>query len=422
MISLISHLLKAFIRIIYNRIYRKCEGQVNDTQFGFRNGVKTREALFSLNVLTQQCRDVNYDVYACFVDYRKAFDCVNHEKMVAVLKEAGIDRSDIRIITHLYWAQTAEVKISGQASDQIQIKKGVRQGCVLSPLLFNIYSEAVFREALTEASGGVIVNGKIINNLRYADDTVLLASSEAELQLMVEAVAHYSARWGLFMNIAKTKVMVFAKSPKRATILVDGSQVEQVESYRYLGALVNQFCDPKKELRSRIGLARQAFLKMRKFFIRSDISLSLRVRMLRCYIFSVFLYGCESWTLDPVLEERMNALELYFYRRMLRISWVQKVTNEEVLARMGKQRELLLTFKERKTRYFGHVMRGDKYELLRLIIQGKIAGKRSIGRRQNSWMKDLRRWFGITSVDIFRGATSREKTAEWIADLRMEMA
>lgn len=111
---------------------------------------------------------------------------------------------------------------------------------------------------------------------------------------------------------------------------------------------------------------------MRKFFTRSDLSLELRVWMIRCYIFSVLLYGCESWTLDPATERKLDAFEMYLYRRILRISWVQKITNEEVLSRMRKWREFMLAIKERKTRYIGHFMRGEKYELLRLIIEGKI--------------------------------------------------
>ena len=98
-ISLMSHALKAFLRIIHNRIFRKCEEQIDEAQFGFRNGLGTREAIFTLNVLTQRCRDMNHEVYACFIDYRKAFDCIDHGKLLEVLRKTGIDGRDIRIIS-----------------------------------------------------------------------------------------------------------------------------------------------------------------------------------------------------------------------------------------------------------------------------------------------------------------------------------
>lgn len=158
---------------------------------------------------------------------------------------------------------------------------------------------------------------------------------------------------------------------------------------------------------------------MKHFFTRRELSLELRMRMIRCYIFSTLLYGSEGWTLYASTEKKVGReFEMYLYRRMLRISWVQKITNTEILAPMKKLKELMQIVKERKTRYIGHVMRGERYELLRLIIEGKIQGKRSVGRRQNSWLKDLRRWFGCTSIDIFRAATSRIMIANWVANLR----
>lgn len=418
MISLMSHVLKVFLRIIHSRIYRKCDYQVDDVQFGFRKGVGTREALFSLNVLTQRCRDMNVDVYACFIDYRKAFDCVKHEKMVEILKTIGLDNEDLRIITELYWNQTAEVRVENSTSEAIQIQRGVRQGCVLSPLLFNIYSEAIFKEALEEEAGGIKVNGKTLNNIRYADDTVVLASSLPELQLLMDRITQHSESFGLFMNTSKTKVMVFSKREKCVSLKINDCTVEQVSSFKYLGTNISKQCDPRKEIRARIEQARKTFISLRTFFIRKDISLHLKIRMIGCYVFTVLLYGCEGWTLDPSTEKRIEAFEMYLYRRILKISWTQRITNIEVLNRMQKQKELLYTIKKRKIQYIGHIMRGDKYEILRLIIEGKIEGKRSIGRRQNSWLKDLRRWLNCTSGDIFRSAVSKVQIAIWIANLR----
>ena len=157
-------------------------------------------------------------------------------------------------------------------------------------------------------------------------------------------------------------------------------------------------------------------------FIRRDLDLSLKIRMLRCYVFPILLYGCECWTLNPLLEKRIEAFEMYLYRRILRISWIERVRNIEVLDKMHKNKELMSTIKERKLRYIGHLMRGDRYEILRLIIEGKIQGKRSVGRRQNSWLKDLRRWLGKTSAEIFRAAFSHVTIANWIANLRRETA
>jgi hypothetical protein len=421
-LSLMSHVLKTFLRIIHTRIYKKCEFQMSDTQFGFRNGLGTREALFALNVLTQRCRDMNVDVYACFIDYRKAFDCVNHQKMIEILRTTGVDEQDLRIISELYWHQTATIEIEHTTSEDIQIRRGVRQGCVLSPLLFNLYSESIFREALDEVQGGIKINGISIDNIRYADDTVLIASNAQELQNIINAVVHHSEMFGLHLNVSKTKTLVFSKTPINVQVYAKGQIIEQVNSIKYLGTNINSQCNPKKEILSRIEQARKTFMSIKTFFTRSDLSLQLRIRMIRCYVFSVLLYGCESWTMDSEIEKRIDAFEMYIYRRMLRIPWVQRVTNVEVLRRMCKQKELLRIIKERKMQYLGHVLRGERYELLQVILEGKVQGKRSVGRRQNSWLKDLRRWFDRSSAEIFRAAVSKTTIAIWIANLRKETA
>lgn len=125
-ISLMSHVLKVFLKVIHARIHRKCEESLGNTQFGFRNGFGTREAMFGFQVLVQRCRDVNVDVYACFIDYQKAFDTVQHDKLIDILREVGLDECDIRIIANLYWDQTAAIKIDNELSEQIKIMKGVR--------------------------------------------------------------------------------------------------------------------------------------------------------------------------------------------------------------------------------------------------------------------------------------------------------
>lgn len=113
---------------------------------------------------------------------------------------------------------------------------------------------------------------------------------------------------------------------------------------------------------------------------------------------------------------------MWFYRRVLRISYVDRITNEECLRRVSKDLELSQEVKVRKLQYLGHVMRGTRYKLLQLIIQGKIIGKRSIGRRRMSWLRNLREWFNCTSNDLFRAAVSKIKLVMMVANLRKKSA
>ncbi|XP_073953527.1 uncharacterized protein [Choristoneura fumiferana] len=152
---------------------------------------------------------------------------------------------------------------------------------------------------------------------------------------------------------------------------------------------LNEYGDHVQDIRVRIEVVRSTFFKMSKVLCDRIMSLELRMRIVRCYIFSVLLYGVESWTLTRNIMKKLESFEM----RILKISWCDKVTNVAVLQRMGKHLELVKTIKQRKLCYFGHVMRNAKYRVLRLIIQGKIAGMRSVGRRRHSWLKNLRDWF-----------------------------
>ncbi|GFR93647.1 retrovirus-related Pol polyprotein LINE-1 [Elysia marginata] len=155
----------------------------------------------------------NKEIYACFIDYAKAFDRVQHSEMIRILEKIGIDGKDIRIIAHFYWHQKATIRSGCDISDFTSIKRGVRQGCVLSPYLFNIYTEFIFRK--TSNFPGLNIGGRKFNNIRYADDTVLLTENNEVLQLLAEAVNKNSNDAGLEMNVKKTKTMVITKFPPK---------------------------------------------------------------------------------------------------------------------------------------------------------------------------------------------------------------
>ena len=140
----------------------------------------------------------------------------------------------------------------------------------------------------------------------------------------------------------------------------------------------------EQEIRARIEQARATFLKMKHLLVSRHISIELTLRIVRCYVFPVLLYGLESWTPQQDVIKKLEAFEMWTYRRMLRISWVEHITNIQVLDRMSKQKEILNNIKIRKLQYLGHISRNSKYQLLQLIIQGKIQGKRNIGRRTTS--------------------------------------
>ena len=143
-ISLMSHVTKLLLKVMQQRLVSKIDREVSRLQNGFRPGLGTRESIFNLRTVIERSLETQNDVYICFIDYTKAFDRVIHSKMIDCLQEVGIDDGDLQIITKMYREQTAVVKTDTGLTEEFKIKKGVRQGCVLSASLFNLYTEKYF--------------------------------------------------------------------------------------------------------------------------------------------------------------------------------------------------------------------------------------------------------------------------------------
>ena len=155
-ITLICHAAKILLKVLQKRIEAKVDAVhfLSDDQFGFRRGTGTRDAISTLRVLTERSLEVDRDAYVCFVDYEKAFDRVDWKKLMRVLRRLGVDYRDRRLIGNLYMGQSFTVRIEGEDSEAGIIGRGTRQGCPLSPLLFNIYIQELLNETLDNVTGG----------------------------------------------------------------------------------------------------------------------------------------------------------------------------------------------------------------------------------------------------------------------------
>ena len=170
------------------------------TQFGFRKGCGTREAI-GMRVICERSLEHGNDVFICFVDFEKTFDRIDWVKMVKILKKIGVDRRDRRLIMNLYMNQKAVIKIQQEVSDECEIGSGVRQGCCMSPLLFNIYAEAMMIEAMEGIEEGIKIGGKLLNDVRFADDQGMITRSQNGLQMIVDRLNDTALTYCMRINI-----------------------------------------------------------------------------------------------------------------------------------------------------------------------------------------------------------------------------
>lgn len=417
-ISLMNHVTKILLRIIMERIRSKIHPEVSETQFGFVADKGTRNAIFTLSMLIERCIQMQKDLYLCFIDYSKAFDKVKHQHLFNILQDLDIDGKDLRIIRNIYWEQESAIRYEGEISEFRPIKRGVRQGCVLSPDLFNIYSEIILRNI--EHLDGIKVGGKNINNLRYADDTVLIAESDSALQTILNKVVEESRLKGLMLNLSKTEVMVISKKtqPPRFSISSEGESIRQISSFQYLGYTITQEGRCNKEIKKRIAIAKDSFIRISSVMKNRNIKNCTKIRILKGYVWSVLLYGCECWTIDNETRKRLEAVEMWFLRRMLKISWTEKKSNAEVLTTAGTTRSLIKTIRKRQMTFLGHVYRKNGIESL--AVCGKISGRRDRGRQRLTYVESLNQWAtnkSVTNNDFLKTANNREEWRVMIADV-----
>ena len=208
----------------------------------------------------EKVREFQKNIYFCFIDYATAFASVDHNKLWKILREIGIPDHLICLLRYLYAGQEATVRTGHGTTDWFQIGKGVCQGCIMSPCLFNFYAEYIMRNArLDEAQAGIKIARRNINNLRYADDTTLMAESEEELKSLLMKVREESGKVGLKLNIQKTKIMA---SVPITSWQIDGETVETVTNILFWSSKITADGDCSHEIQRRLLLGRKVMTNL----------------------------------------------------------------------------------------------------------------------------------------------------------------
>jgi len=319
-----------------------------------------------LRIISEQTLEMDEELNVCFIDWQEAFDRVKWTKLMQILKETGIDWRERRLISNLCMAQRVKVRLNRGETRSVKIGRGVRQGCCLSPILFNLYSEYLTKEAF-EGLGDFEIGGQIIHTVKYADDLVLLAKEEKVLQDIIDKLIEIRRCYGMEMNVEKTKVTRISRQPLPVKIMIDQKQLENVESFKYLGSILTNDVRCTCEIKCRIAMAKAAFNKEGNLFT-STLDLELRKKLVKCYMWSI----AEPWTLRAVDQKHLASFEMWCWRRMEKISWTDHVRNEEVLLRVKEQRNILHEIHKRKANWIGHILRRNCF--LQRVIEEKIQG------------------------------------------------
>jgi hypothetical protein len=178
-----------------------------EEQAGFRKGKGTRDQIANMRWIIEKGTEYGKTIFICFIDYSKAFDCVDHSRLWDTLRSMGKPEHMTVLLKNLYINQEATVRTEHGNTDWFEVGKGVRQGCILSPYLFNLYSKYIMRRVGLEDEKGIRIGGRNSNNLRYVDNTTILVEGKRDLEKMLKKLKVESEKPGMRLNLKKTRIM-----------------------------------------------------------------------------------------------------------------------------------------------------------------------------------------------------------------------
>ncbi|BHF68121.1 hypothetical protein SprV_0301115100 [Sparganum proliferum] len=362
-IGLIDVAAKIFAIVLLRRFQAVRDSRTRPNQAGFRAGRGCADQMFTVRRILEFRHSYQQPTAVSFIDFAAAFDSVHRESLWRVMALDGVPAKIIAMIKAYYCSTTARVPVRNNLSQPSGIRSGVRQGCIMSPILFNHAIDWILGRAIHEGDGVEFAPGPRLNDLNYADDVALLASSFGDLQSMVSRVNEVAKSVGLSINARRTKVFSSCiPDQEKAPLGIDGCQLE-VDSFEYLRARVLPNGQSKDDIVPRIDAARWVFSSPRKcLWIRRGLSIATKIRVYRASVRSVLLYGCECWALRVEDERKLEVFDHHCWRTILRVKSTDFVSNETVRARCDIAR-ITLTIQERRLRWFRHVRRRPPQEL-----------------------------------------------------------
>lgn len=302
-ISLMNLLPKVFGKILMWRLkgFLESRGKLRAEQAGFRPGRETLNQLFVLTETMRAYQSRKKGLLLAFIDIRKAYDTVPRSALWRKLGEKGVRGKMLRMLMELYRRVEGQVRVGAAVSESFEVELGVKQGDVLSPLLFNVFIDDILDGDLPTVK---VVGQRRLSGLLFADDLVLMAESAAEMQRSLDAVSAWARKWGMSYGISKCGVMRL-RSSKGAPLLSAANDADEfvllnqplpiVREYTYLGCVVSDTLSWQAEVDARWRKTRAALSSVRHILGMSALSVKARLQVFRACVYQVATYGCGIW-------------------------------------------------------------------------------------------------------------------------------
>ncbi|XP_047993557.1 uncharacterized protein LOC125231993 [Leguminivora glycinivorella] len=353
-ISLLSIVGKLFARVVLTKLQKLAERVYPEAQCGFRSQRSTTDMIFTLRQLQEKCREQNTPLMIAFVDLNKAFDTVSREGLYMALEKIGCPPKLLSLVKAFHDGMKGSIVFNGLQSDTFEMRRGVRQGCVLAPTLFGIFFSLLLKIAFGDTLQGIHLH----------------------------------------------------------------TRADAVDKFCYLGSTVSSNLSLDAEVNIRIGKAATTFGRLRaRVWNNKHLTTKTKMTVYQTCVLSVLLYGAETWTSYANQERRLNTFHMRCLRSILDITWKDRVTNESVLD-IAQLPSITALLKQRRLRWLGHVQRMDSTRLPRRTMLCQIAsGKRNVGRPLLRFKDCVKRDMVAFNIDFNSWEDLAANRVEWRASL-----
>lgn len=384
-ITLLCIINKICAHIINTRLMNALDPHLRKEQAGFRPQRSCIDHVNSVRIIVEQSLEWRSPLYLTFVDFEKAFDKLQHQAIWNALECKGVPHKIINLIRAMYHDASCRINYNQTLSNKVIVMNGVRQGCVLSPLLFNIVLDNVLSNAIPRNTGITWGLDGMLDDLDYADDICLFSHKSSHMSAKLQTLCNMADKCGLRINVGKTKTMSINTS-SNIPFTMYGAALESVTSFTYLGSIISSSGGSNEDIKSRLSKAKSAFGMLSSIWQSTAISRDTKIKIFNANVKSVLLYACETWNPSNRELQTIQAFVNRCLRRILRIFWPNIITNNELWVRTW-QTPIRSDIKRRKWSWLGHILRKPQDDITRQSIEWSPQGSRRRGRPSKTWRR-----------------------------------
>ena len=374
------------------------------------------DQIFALRQIVEKRWEYALPMYCAFMDLEKAYDSVWRDGMWQLAKYYGIPTQIVELLRSWYEGISSCVRLEESDGDWFPITTGLRQGCVMSPSLFNVYMDAMMRKVTEGEAGGVMVGSERVVDLDFADDVALLADTWVVMVGMVMRMEEVTQRFGINISAKKSEILYIGRGEgdvRMEDMELREQRMKQVEEFVYLGSVFTSDGKFVQDIERRRAGATRAFGTLRRrLWGRRDVSLKVKMKVFNTVVLPVLLYGATTWALTKTEEKRLDAFEMRMLRCIMGVRWDDFVRNEDIRARLC-QPPVSMKLRRARLKWFGHVERMGEERQVKGVMNAVMEGRRPVGRPRTRWKDVLRRDLRSSGLSLGEAAAEAQDRDRW---------